>query len=144
MPNPTIETAIWKALRARMESLSLTPAATIIWPADVTPLPDGTSVEVTHLPNRPQRRYLADADPSYRQGILQAGVMTKPQSNPEHLSVATEIAGRIAEHFPSGLRMTFQGIVVRVSEAPAIGSGFHDLKRMRWVTPVSIRYHTEA
>ena len=122
---------------------SINPAASILWPGEAVSLPDGTSIEATHLPNRPQRLYLDGAEPSYRRGILQLGVLTKPGAA-NHQTFATEIAGDVAGHFPADLRMPFDDVVVRVSEAPAVGSSFHDPKRARWVTPVSVRYHTEA
>lgn len=143
MATPTVETKIWLALRARLSSLVLSPVVPVLWPAELVTLPSGTALEVTHLPNRPQRRYLDGAEPSYRQGILQIGVLTIPGAA-QHQAVAAEIAGDVAGHFPADLRMPYLDVAARVSEAPALGNSFRDDKRARWVTPVTVRYHLEG
>ena len=142
MATPTVETKIWLALRNHLASLVLNPAVPFIWPAEATTIPHGNSLEVTHMPNRPQRQYLGSDEPPYRQGILQVGVLTVPGFS-QHMSVAMEIAGDVAGHFPKDSRMTYSDVVLRVSEDPQVGQGFRDEKRARWVTPVTIRYHTE-
>lgn len=143
MATPTVETKIWLALRNHLASLVLSPAAPFIWPAESVTIPQGTSLEVTHMPNRPVRRYLGSDEPDLLRGILQVGVLTIPGFS-QHQTVATEIAGDVAGHFPKDARMTYDDIVVRISEKPETGQSFRDEKRARWVTPVTIRYHTEA
>lgn len=142
MATPTVETKIWLALKGRIDSMVLDWPHTILWPGRIVSLPDGIGLEVTYMPNRPLRRYLASDEPSYRRGILQIGVLVKPGvSNPAY---PQEIVGDVADHFPADQPMTYSDITVKVSEDPQVGGGFYDAKRNRFVTPISIRYHVEA
>lgn len=144
---PTIETSIWMALKGRVQLLSLTPAHTFIWPAEVKPLPAGRAIEVVHLPNRSNRLMIRSAGKHQYQGILQLNILKVPSeaiagTDPE--AVEREVAGKIAEHFPCDLEVSFEGVTVRVTKRPDVMRGMLDGARNRWMTPVSIPYECFA
>lgn len=139
---PSIETSIWLALRARVETLVLSPAIPIIWPGEGTSIPTGNSIEVTHFPNRTNRLFINSGKHQY-QGILQLGLLTVP-GPAHHETVAREIAGTIAAHFPADLRLAYSSISVRITKRPDVSRGLRDTERSRWLTPVSIYYECFA
>lgn len=140
MATPTVETKIWLALRARVETISLGMPYTVVWPGRNTDVPQGIGLEVTHLVNRPLRRALKGTNPHVREGILQIGVLVATgETNP---SYPQEIAGDVADHFPVDVPLRYDDIAVQVYEAPEVGGGFFDEQRQRFVTPVSIRWRT--
>ena len=141
MATPNVETKIWLALRTRLAGLTLSPAATVLWPGEDASIPSGTAIEVIHQVNRPGRLFMGSTSPHQRQGILQLGVLTVSGAS-HHETQVREIAGDIADHFPADLSMTTHGVTVRVTEAPEVGGSFRDDKRARWVTPISIRWET--
>lgn len=142
MATPTVDTKIWLAIREHLETLVPSQPAEFLWPGENETVPE-IGMEVTFFPNRPQRHYLGSAEPSYRQGMLQIGLMTRPGAV-HHETFAREIAGDIADHFPADHRMTYANIVVRVRETPVPGPSFRDDRRNRWITPTTVYWHTEA
>jgi hypothetical protein len=136
------ETSIWLALRARVESLVLSPVLQISWPDEAFQPVVGTSyLEVTHLPNTVQRRFLKGSDPHYFQGILQI-ILHAPLNSPQAYTQAVEVAGQIAAHFPADQKMPYGDILVRVSKRPNIAKG--DPGDTFWGIPITIQYHLEA
>ncbi|WMT85566.1 DUF4128 domain-containing protein [Pelagibacterium sp. 26DY04] len=142
MATPTVETKIWLAIKARIDTLSLSQPHTTIDGDRPETLPNGMVIEVMYRPNRPQRRYLDGGDPPFRQGFVQLGLMFRPGDTSRPHS--QEMAGDIAGHFPADLPMRYGGITVKVSEAPEVGGGFLDDERQRFVTPITVRWKTEA
>ena len=65
---------MWLALRARVSSLSLSPALPVAWPDLTFEKPAGGYLRVTWLPNTAQRLFVGSADPSQRPGLLQLDV----------------------------------------------------------------------
>ena len=146
MPGPTIETAIWLALKGRVGTLLLNPVLQIAWPKEAfTPPQGGTPakpqpyLEVRHLPNTNTRRAIGNTDAHRRAGILQITLKYPVVLNHAE-AVQTEIAGKIAAHFPAGLPMVSNGLQLKVEKAPDISQGFRDGTDPYWQTPVSIRY----
>lgn len=134
------ELAIELALIARVQTLALTPALRIAWPNQPFTAADGeTYIEVAHLPNRNQRLFIGSTDPHLRQGILQLTIRGHQNQNAINL---TAIASAVAAHFPADLRMTSNGVTVRVQRAPDIAPGFKD--DPHWVVPVSVSYEAFA
>ena len=143
---PSIETSIWLALRARVESLALSPVHTVSYPneaftppqttvAPILPLP---YLRVTHFLNTPNRPFLKGSDPHQRRGILQVAVMSP--LNQQNSAIAIEVAGQVAAHFPADLPMRYGGLTVKVEKAPDVMRGLRDEESSRWMTPVSIRW----
>lgn len=150
MAGPTVETAIWMALRTRVASLVLTPALQVAWPKETFTPPQGGNpvrpvpyLEVRHLPNANQRLYIGHDEPHRRAGILQL-TLKYPVALNHSEAVQTQIAGQIAAHFPPGLKMKFQELTVHVERAPDVAQSFRDGSDPYWQTPVSIRYWCEA
>lgn len=132
MTGPSIETSIWMALKARVQTLP--GGYTIAWPrAPFTP-PQSTGpapvhlpyIECRNIPNRTRRAFIGSTDPHDRKGILQLTLCwpvadIKPAKNAKTESdVLVAIAGDIAAHFPTDLRLTFSGVEVRIMNAPSI------------------------
>lgn len=139
MAGPTVETAIWLALKGRVASLALSPSLPVMWPG-VTQSPAGAHIAVMNIAAPPARVMVASDGPHEREGTLQ--LMLKhplPGLNYEHTQ---EQAGIVAEHFPADHRMSFGGVCVRVTEAPEVSSGMRD--EGWWITPVRIRWQAQA
>lgn len=146
---PTIETKVWQALKARAATL---PGFTINWPLEpFTPPVSGGKpspyVEVRHMPNAVVRRFIGSSDPHERPGILQLTLCWPASeigtgSGQTHSDVLIQRAGEIAAHFPTDLRMPFQGVVVRVERAPDVAQPYRD--DAYWRCPVSVRYSVFA
>lgn len=136
MSVPTIETKISEAIRARVASLPMAATYTIVWTDGPLPKkPDGepeTSytpdarqryLRCTWTPNATQRQFIGSNDPHRRPGVLQIDVFgTVSQGSAR----AIEVAGQVAQHFPTDMRMTFQDVSVRVMKAPSVGPVFVD------------------
>ena len=141
---PTIKTKIWLALRARVESLVLSPVHPIAWPNEnFTPTTAGgvlaPYLEVMHLPNTTDRLFINRGDANRFAGILQVSAMYR-LGLPHGETIAGEIAGLVAAHFPADLYLPYSDIRLRVTKEPDVAQGFRDDDTTRWKTPVSIRY----
>lgn len=139
---PTVETSIWLALRARVASLVLTPVHPVAWPNEsFTPPQSGTSpapyLKVQHFPNTTDRIFIGSTDPQRFKGILQVSVMSVLNQN---AAIAAEVAGKVADHFPTDLILAYGGVRVRVTKHPDVAQGMRDDAAARWQTPVSIYY----
>lgn len=149
----TVETAIWQALKAHVQTLS--GGLAVNWPMEpFTPPTTGGSapkalpyVECRHMPNVASRVFIGSGDPQERPGILQltlcwpaADVGTG--SGKTHPDILIQRAGEIAAHFPTDHRMIFQGVTVRVERAPDVAQPYRD--DAYWRVPVSVRYRCYA
>lgn len=139
MATPTVETAIWLALKDRVESLALSPAHSIAWPNEAFTPPSGGYLKVEHIPNRTLRVFIPSDAPHHYRGILQIGVMEKLNQD---LAVALEVAGDVADHFPADLRLTAYGVTVRVAGHPSIGPALPQSTHL--MIPVSVEYEAYA
>jgi hypothetical protein len=144
MAGPSPETAIWLALKARIATLpaSIVPQTSISLPKEAfTPPKSGTNLlpylQVQHLPNQTERIFIKGDAPHRRPGILQLSLMV-PNTGSWDFTVTTERAGLIAAHFPADLRLTGNGVSLRIELAPSIAQGFPD--GAYWKTPISVRY----
>jgi len=140
---PAIETSIWLALRGRVETLALNPAHPVAWPNEAFTAPAGAYLRVTHLPNRTERLFLKGTDPHWYRGILQISAMY-PLAVLNGETVAREIAGQAAAHFPAGLSLTYADVRVDITARPTVAQGFRDDASARWMTPVSVPYECFA
>lgn len=142
---PTVETAIWQALRARVATLT---GFAVNWPLEpFTPPASGGKplpyVECRHLPNANVRRFIGSSDPHERMGILQLTLCWPASevgtgSGKVHPDVLIQQAGEIAAHFPTDLPLDFEGIRVRVERAPDVAQPMRD--DAFWRVPVTVRY----
>lgn len=141
MATPTVETAIWLALRGRIETIP--GAMPMAWPNEAfTPPRDANGVSVPYLridmiPNTTQRVFIGSTDPHRYRGILQIGVMARLNQN---LAVGMEIAGDVADHFPADLRLTAHDVTVRVTSHPSLGPAQPQATHL--MIPVSIEFES--
>ncbi len=136
---PSIETAIWLALRGRVESLVLSPALPVAWPNEAFTKPTGGYLRVAHIPNINRRLFLNGADPHQRLGLLQVAVFGKKNQN---AAVVVEIAGLVAAHFPADLAIAAYGVTARVTKAPDVAQPIDDDTHV--MVPVTIAYEVFA
>jgi hypothetical protein len=130
---PTTEVKIWNALKARLSTLALNPVHPVAWPNESFNTPENGYLRVNHIPNINNRLFLKGADPHQRLSILQIDVFEKIN---EDASVAIELAGLVAAHFPADLKMMFQGVGARVTRAPEVAQSIPDGSHL--LTPVTI------
>jgi len=114
---PTIETSIWLALKARVQSLVLSPALPVAYPNESFDAPLSGYLRVTWIPNINRRLFLRCSDPHQRLSLLQVDVFGRRNEN---VAIAMEIAGKVAAHFPADLRLSAHGVTARVTKAPEV------------------------
>lgn len=132
---PSIETSIWQALRARVEALVLTPTLPIAWLNESFTKPTGGYLRVNWIPNINRRLFIGSAAPQQRLSLLQVDVFSKTNQN---AAVALEIAGQVAAHFPTDLRMTAHSVTARVTKAPDVAQAITDDTHLMVPVTVSI------
>jgi hypothetical protein len=132
---PAIETALWLALRARVEALVLSPALPVAWPNESFTKPTGGYLRVTRIPNLNRRLFLKGSDPHQRLSLLQIDVFAKKNQN---AAVALEIAGQVAAHFPADLKMSAYGVTARVTKAPEVAQPLDDETHLMVPVTVSV------
>ena len=140
---PAIETSVWLALRGRVEALALNPVHPVAWPNEAFTQPAGPYLKVINLPNRTERLFLKGTDPHRYQGILQVSAMY-PLAVLNGETIARELAGQVAAHFPAGLSLFYGSVRVDITTRPTVAQGFRDDASSRWLTPVSIPYECFA
>lgn len=136
---PTIQSQIEAALFSRVASMALSPAMPIAWPNVSYSPPTTGYIRVTHVPNIARRLFLGSTDPHQRLGLLQVDAFTPLNKG---ASAATEIAGKVAEHFPADLKMTSGTVTVRVTKAPDVSQAIAD--DAFWFVPVTVSYEVFA
>jgi hypothetical protein len=133
----TVETVIERALFERMAALALVPPLRVAWPnLAFTPTPGTTYLRVDHLRNDNTRFFARAIDPHLHQGT----VVSPPNRNAQE---ATEIAGKVAEHFPADLDLYEDGIRVRIQRPPDVVSP-DDRPETTWNLVVNVRYEAFA
>lgn len=144
----TIESNIERVLMNRVGTLALVPPLPIAWPnfdfpgktsAGVKKPMPASYIRVDHFPNKNTRMFLGSADPHWRQGFIQLIVVTPPNLGS---LAATDIAGKIAEHFPADLTLYSEGIKVTISRAPDIAPVIET--DISWDVPVTVYYEASA
>lgn len=135
---PTIQSEIEAALFARVAAFTYSPAIPVAWPNVSMTLKPARYVRVNHIPNTSRRLFVGSSAPHQRLGLLQVDVFTPLNQGP---STATEIAGLIAAHFPTDLRLTTGSplkLVGRVTKAADVGQALPD--DTHWQVPVTVAY----
>lgn len=148
----TVETKIWQAIKARVQTLPAPVNLPVDWPLETFQKPEAGGrpapyVECRHLPNTAIRQFIGSNDPHLRQGILQLSLMwpvalVGNEAGQQHPDVLVQMAGLIAAHFSTDLRMMFQDLAVRVEKAPDVSQPFRD--EAYWRVPVSVRWRCWA
>jgi hypothetical protein len=134
----TIEEKIQRALADRVKSLSLTPSLPVAWPNNTVEM-TRPYLRVDYMPNRTQRIGIKGSAPHRRRGILQLTVVAELNAGPDP---ALSIAGQVAEHFPTDLVLTYDGVSVRIFKAPDVLPAMKE--DASWDVPVSIEYECFA
>ena len=101
----------------------LAPALPIAWPNLSFTKPTGGYLRGTQVPNMNRRLFIGSTGRHQRLGLLQIDVFGKKNEN---IAVAVEVAGKVAAHFPTDLKMRFGDVTVRVTEAPTIAQPIDD------------------
>lgn len=136
---PSVETAIWLALRSRIATLSLSPALPIAWPASTYAPTSGTAfLAVDHVTFAPERVLIGKGEHE-RTGMLS---LSHVAPLGQDAAVYVETAGKIAAHFPEDLQMKYGDVCVRVVSKPHVMDGYRDGAWFR--TPINIRWRTSA
>lgn len=139
-----IETSIWLAIRARIETLSL--RYELAWPGEVFEVPHtGTELDaylrIGRVSTAPVRMFIPDGKPHERTGsiIITLVYPIKPKIT---ASLYDQVAGTIAEHFKDGTNMHYGGVCVSVTSYPYVQEGY--LEDGYWTVPVSIPWRCFA
>jgi len=129
--------AIGAALKARLGTLSFSPAIPVAWPnKDFTPTGDRfLQATIAHAPNqrvtiRAQHR---------RSGSLVVTVASRPNNGSGE---GDGLADAVAAHFPADLMLAAGANRLRITEDPSIRDGFLD--GAFWRTPVVIPFEVLA
>lgn len=137
--NPSVETQIWLALKARIETLPLQIAKA--WPAekfDIPALPAGF-LRIGRVTVAPSRQFIKDGQPYERTGTL---ILTLVQPLKFDVAVYDNQAGQIADHFKDGVKSRFGNVCVTITSYPHVQEGYEDFGY--WTVPISIPWRAFA
>jgi len=132
--------AIGAALKARLGTLSFSPAIPIAWPnKDFTPPTDDNArfLQATIVP-APNQRVTIRAQ-HRRSGSLVVTVASRPNNGSGE---GDGLADAVAAHFPADLMLAAGANRLRITEDPSIRDGFLD--GAFWRTPVVIPFEVLA
>ena len=132
-----IETAIWLALKSRLDAPPLAGFAKA-WPAAVF-APSGDAFLDVSLTAAMPMRVTIPSGPNERNGTLNIAYVAPINQD---ASVYQQAAGTIAAHFHEDLQMRYGQVCVRITSAPHVVQGFRD--GAWWRTPVIIPWHCVA
>jgi len=136
---PTLETSVWLALKARVQSLVLSPVLPIAWPNEAFTKPLTGYLRVTWVPNFNRRLFIGSTDPHQRLGLLQIDLFSPKNQN---AAIAIEIAGKVVAHFPTDLRLSNGNVSARITKAPDVAQPIPDDTHLQ--VPVTITYEVMA
>lgn len=140
----TIETSIWLAIKARVETLPLVyPKA---WAGQKFTPPFGgvpamplPYLRIGRVTANPSRIFIGDGKPYDRNGFI---IITLVYPLGQDQAVYDQIAGQIAEHFSDTTKMPMNGLCVSVPSAPHIVEGYED--NGFWSVPVRVPWRVFA
>lgn len=114
----TAETLIMEALFARLSTLVLAPVHPVAWPnIAFTPPADHRYLRVQYVPNLTNRVLIDSDGPHQMLGLMQVSVYDEKGKGE---SRAREMAGLVAEHFPTDLKLHSAPITVRMTKRPDV------------------------
>lgn len=137
-----IETSIWLALKARIDTLPL--AYPKAWPGQTFQVPSTGGqllpfLRIGRVTVAPARQLLADGKAHERNGSL---MVTLVHPLGQAVAVYDQIAAGIAEHFIDGTQMRYGAVCVAVSSYPHVQEGYEDTGY--WTVPVRIPWRCFA
>lgn len=137
-----VETAIWLAMKSRVESLPLEYAKA--WPSQVFAVPHDRTLpqpylRIGRISVAPVRRLIASGKPHERTGSL---MITLVYPVGQEVHVYDQLAGTIANHFKDGTQMNHEGVCVTVASYPHVQEGYED--NGYWTVPVRIPWRCFA
>lgn len=137
-----IETAIWLALRQRIESLPLDYFKA--WPGEKAEAPyeDGALqpyLRIGRVSTAPVRQLIANGKPHERTGFL---MITLVFPMGQDIKIYDQIGGTIAEHFKDGTEMVYEGVCVAVTSYPHVQEGYDE--NGYWTVPVRVPWRCFA
>lgn len=140
--NAKIETAIWLALKAGVNSLPLDYAKA--WPSQVFTVPHDGALPLPYLrigriSVAPVRRLIAAGKAHERTGSL---MITLVYPLGQEIHVYDQLAGTIADHFKDGTQMNYEGVCVTITSYPHVQEGYED--NGYWTVPVRIPWRCFA
>lgn len=135
MPD-AVETLIYKALRNRLNDLTLDPPLPIAWPNFAFDPPPTTYLKVDMLWNRKVNRGIPNNSATEHRGIFQVTVIAPANTG---IVTPTNIAGTVAAHFKRGTPLNIQGIKVKIEGEPSLAPPLPSGDRIR--LPVSIGFY---
>lgn len=131
----TVETSIWLAIKARINSLSL--SFPIAWPGEIYDPSLSPYIRVGRVSSAPVPAFIADGKPHTRTGFI---ILTLAHPLGPDPSVFDQYAGTIADHFRDGTMMKYGNVCIRVTEYPHIVEGYED--NGFWSIPIRIPWRT--
>lgn len=140
--NAGIETSIWLALKAHIDTLPL--AYPRAWPGQTFQVPSSGGqllpfLRIGRVTVAPARQLLADGKPHERSGSL---MVTLVHPLGQDVAVYDQIAAGIAEHFIDGTQMRYGAVCVAVRSYPHVQEGYEDTGY--WTVPVRIPWRCFA
>ena len=137
-----IETAIWLALKSRVETVPLAYAKA--WPGQAFEVPHAGGLpqpylRVGRVSVGPVRKMIAAGKPHERAGAM---VITLVQPLGDDISVYDQAGAKVARHFCDGTEMAFSGVCVSVTAYPHVQEGYED--DGYWTVPVRIPWRCFA
>ncbi|WP_394065420.1 DUF4128 domain-containing protein [Alcaligenes sp. WGS1538] len=130
------ETAIWLALKSRIESLAL--PYNKAWPGQTFEVPHAGGLpqpflRIGRVSVAPVRQLIAPGMPHDRTGSL---MITLVHPLGQDVAVYDQIAAGIAGHFKDGTEMRYGGVCVSVTAYPHVQEGYED--NGYWTVPVRV------
>lgn len=139
---PGIETQIWLAIKARIESLPGSVGGyPIAWPGEMYSPSNAPYLRIGRASAAPNSEIIADGKPHTRLGSLII-TLVYPVSDHQLTAVYDELAGQIAKHFQDGTQMRYNQACVKVTSYPHVQPGYLD--GGYWNVPVSIPWRCFA
>ena len=137
-----VETAIWLALKGRIESLPL--PLSKAWPGETFELPSAAGQALPYL--RIARVMIAPQsvmiDYGKRHDRIGTLMVTLVAPLGQNVSVHDQTAATIAQHFADGTQMRFGAVCVTVNSFPHVQEGYEE--NGYWTVPVAIPWRCFA
>lgn len=146
MALPDVELNIWLAIKARIETVSVSPgrALPFAWPGVRFNPPSSQSgpepfIRVGTVRASPARVMIKGGGRHDRRGFI---IITLVWPLGQDSAVYENLAGRISAHFEDGLIMNSGGVCVSVPSYPSVQEGYEDAGY--WNVPVRIPWQCFA
>lgn len=138
-----VETKIWMAQKARIESMpSPLDDYDVAWPAVLYEASGDPFLRIGRASAEPSTEMIKQGGPSVRRGSLIVTLVI-PMANHHEPEVYDYLATIIAGHFKDGTQMRYDDICVTVTNQPHVQAGYDD-RNGYWNVPISIPWRTYA